>query len=434
MSVANWNNPPAAGCVIHRRLDQSDSTLPGRPPHHRAILRHFSHRRTRLVAAQLVAPLIGSRALAAQGSTLVVPGLERVDSIVRAEFARDSIGSITAAIVRGDQLAWTGSYGFADMGRRRPATRQTVYRIGSVTKMFTAAILMQLESQGRLRLSDPVSRFFPRIAQVAGAATGHDAPTLLQLAKMTSGLESEVRDAAAFDTGAVASWETTLGRAIRNARFIAPAGTRFQYSNVGYALLGAALPRAAQIPFIAWQEQRLLAPLGMSRTHVDMRPDIAGDLATGYLVTDGRADSTVPMRDVRQGRGYRVPNGGLFTTIDDLSRFLSFQLGHGPESVLPRARLDRAYAGVVATSADEPFGYGLGFMLQRRDDFPWLGHSGGVPGYQAVLHFDRDHDLGVIMLRNAIGGRASINRVAPDVLKMLILAKLAAETPRRPDE
>lgn len=434
MSVANQNNPPLVRRVSHRRLAQSDSVLRGNPPHHRAMLRHFSLRRTHVVAAQLVAALSASPALSAQGAPVVVPGLERVDSIVRAEFARDSMGGITAAVVRGDQLVWTASYGFADMGRRIPATRQTVYRIGSVTKMFTAAMLMQLESRGRLRLSDPVSRFFPGVAQISGAATGQDAPTLLQLATMTSGLEAEVRDAAAFDTGAVAGWETTLGRAIRNARFIAPAGTRFQYSNIGYAVLGAALARSAQLPYIAWQEQQLLAPLGMARTHFDLRPEMAGDLAIGYVVTDGRADSTAPMREVRRGRGYRVPNGGLFTTVDDLSRFLSFQLGHGPESVLPHARLERAYSGFVATSADEPFGYGLGFMLQRREDFPWLGHSGGVPGYQAVLYFDRDHDLGVIMLRNATGGRASINRVAPDVLKMLILAKLAAETPRRPDE
>lgn len=360
-----------------------------------------------------------------------VPPMERVDSLVGAEFARDSMGSITAGIVQGDQLIWTASYGFADMGARTAANRHTVYRIGSITKMFTATMLLQLVEAGRVRLSDPVSRYLPEIARIPGASMREAPVTLLQLATMTSGLAAEAGDAAAFDTGAVVRWEATLHRAMRQAAFTAPAGTHFQYSNMGYAMLGAALGRAANVPYISWQEQRILGPLGMRRTHFDIRGDLARDLAVGYVVTEGRADSIIPMRDVRQGRGYRVPNGGLFTTVDDLGRFMAFELGHGPESVLSHARLDSAYAGVVATSADEEFGYGIGFMLRRRGDFPWLGHSGGVPGYQAVLYFDRDHQLGVILLRSATGGRASINRLGPDLLKMLILEKIAAERGRR---
>jgi CubicO group peptidase (beta-lactamase class C family) len=372
-----------------------------------------------------------SPATAQRAVTTFVPPLERVDSLVGAEFARDSMGSITAGIVQGDQLIWTASYGFANMGARTAANRQTVYRIGSITKMFTATMLLQLATAGRLHLSDPVSRYFPEIAQIPGVSTRQAPATLLQLATMTSGLAAEASDAAAFDTGAVARWDVTLRRAIRHAAFTAQAGTHFQYSNIGYAILGAALARAAKVPYISWQEQRIFQPLGMRRTHFDIRGDLATDLAVGYVVTEGRADSTIPMREVRQGRGYRVPNGGIFTTVDDLSRFMAFALGRGPESVLPRARLDSAYTGVVATSADDDFGYGIGFMLQRRGDFPWLGHSGGVPGYQAVLYFDRDHQLGVILLRSATGGRASINRLGPDLLKMLILEKIAVERSRR---
>ncbi|HEY0930731.1 MAG TPA: serine hydrolase domain-containing protein, partial [Gemmatimonas sp.] len=353
----------------------------------------------------------------------LVPGLQYVDSLIAAEFARDSTGSITAGIVQRDQLVWTGSYGFANMATRQPANRQTVYRIGSITKMFTATMLMQLAQSGRVKLSDPVVRHYPTFAQIPGAGKTESPVTLWQLATMTSGLSAEVRNGAAFDTGAAAQWEATLQRALSNAAFIASPGTHFQYSNIGYAILGAALSRAASMPYIAWQEQRILAPLGMTRSHFALSSDIAGDLATGYVVENGRADSTLPMREVRQGRGYRVPNGGLFTTVDDLGRFLSFQLGHGPASVLPRARLDSAYVGMVATSTEEDFGYGLGFMLQRRGDFPWVGHSGGTPGYQAVMYFDRDHQLGVILLRNATGGRVSINRLGPDLLKMLILEK-----------
>lgn len=372
----------------------------------------------------------GPRATAQRAVTPFVPPLARVDSLVGAEFARDSVGSITAGIVQGDQLIWTASYGFANIGARAAANRQTVYRIGSITKMFTATMLLQLASAGRVHLSDPVVRHLPELAGVRGASSRQPA-TLLQLATMTSGLAAEPSEAGVFDTGAVTQWEATLQRAMRKTTFTAQAGTHYQYSNIGYAILGAALGRAARVPYITWQEQRIFKPLGMRRTHFGIPSDLRQDLAVGYVVTDGVADSATPMREVTQGRGYRVPNGGIFTTIDDLSRFMAFELGHGPEAVLPRAQLDSVYAGVVATSADEDFGYGVGFMLQRRGDFPWLGHSGGVPGYQAVLYFDRDHQLGVILLRSATGGRASINRLGPDLLKMLILEKIAAERSRR---
>lgn len=205
-------------------------------------------------------------------------------------------------------------------------------------------------------------------------------------------------------------------------------GTYFAYSNIGYAVLGAAIGKAAGTRYIEWQRTHRLDPLDMHRTQFEVNAEIANDLATGYVVgTDGRSDTSVSTRELSTGRGFRVPNGGIFTTIDDLSRFLSFELGRGPETVLPQAVLDSAYAGVIATSADEGFGDGLGFMLQHRGDFPYLGHSGGVPGYQAVMYFDRDHQLGVILMRNATRGKASIGRVAPDMLKALILARIAAE-------
>src|SRR5437763_14258909 len=87
-----------------------------------------------------------------------ISGIEAADSLVSAEFAKDSIGSITVGVIAGSQLVWTRSVGFADMKTHRLANRSTVYRIGSITKPFTAVMLMQLVAAGRLQLSDPVER------------------------------------------------------------------------------------------------------------------------------------------------------------------------------------------------------------------------------------------------------------------------------------
>jgi CubicO group peptidase (beta-lactamase class C family) len=361
-----------------------------------------------------------------------VARLEAVDSLASAEFARDSIGSITIGIVSRGDLVWTKSYGFADMTTRRLANRQTVYRIGSITKMFTGVMLHQLIEKGAVRLSDPVSRFLPEIKTVRGLPASSNTPTILQLATMTGGLAAEPDSQALFGTGPVNQWESKVRSALAHTRYEYAPGTRFSYSNIGYAALGAALERASGTSYLRWQRERILDPLQMHRTRFDLDSSIAADLATGYEVgNDGKVSSDGPARELRNGRGYRVPIGCIFTTVDDLSRFVAFELGHGPEGVLPHARLDSAYAGIVATSADMDSGYGLGFMSQRRGDFTWLGHSGGVPGYTAMMYFDREYQLGVIVFRNATGGKARIGRLAPDVLKMLILARIEVDKAAR---
>jgi CubicO group peptidase (beta-lactamase class C family) len=357
-----------------------------------------------------------------------VAGLATVDSLAAAEFSLDSIGSITIGIVSGGDLVWTRSYGFADMTTRRPADRRTVYRIGSITKMFTGVMLHQLIGKGAVRLSDPVSRYLPEIKNVRGLPASAMTPTILQLATMTGGLAAEPDSGGEFGTGPVDQWESKVLLALAHTKYESAPGTRFSYSNIGYAALGAALERASGTTYLRWQRERILDPLQMHRTRFDLDSSIARDLATGYEVGgDGKVSSDGPTRELRNGRGYRVPIGCVFTTVDDLSRFLAFELGHGPEGVVPRARLDSAYAGIVATSADMDVGYGLGFMSQRRGDFSWLGHSGGVPGYTAMMYFDRDYQLGVIVFRNATGGKARIGRLAPDVLKTLILARIEAD-------
>jgi CubicO group peptidase (beta-lactamase class C family) len=359
-----------------------------------------------------------------------IPGLAAADSMAAAEFARDSAASITVGVVSAGELIWTRSFGFADVRTRRPADRNTVYRIGSITKPFTAVMLLQLMEAGTLRLSDPVARFFPEIGSIGGAGAGDPPVTFHHLALMTSGLPREPREEGPFWTGPVSRWQATLLDALPHTSFAAVPGTRFEYSNLGYAVLGAALERAAGVPYVQWQRERILEPLGMHHTAFDVDPAMARVLATGYEIgDDGAPDETVPARELREGRGYKVPNGALFTTVDDLARFVSFQLGHGPEAVLPHAALDRAFGGTVATSADLDMGYGLGFMVMRRGDFTWLGHNGGVAGYTAMMYFDREHQLGVIVLRNATGGRARIGRLAPDMLRTLIDARLAAARP-----
>ena len=355
-----------------------------------------------------------------------VRGIEVADSLVSAEFAKDSIGSITVGVIAGSQLVWTRSVGFADMKARRPANRNTVYRIGSITKPFTAVMLMQLVAAGKVQLSDPVERYLPEVEQIASRPRGAAPFTFLQLATMTAGLAREPNDAGAFWTGPVSAWETKLFAALPHTSYTSFPGTEYSYSNIGYAILGAALARAAGQPYAEWERARIFTPLGMGRTRFEVDPTIASDLAVGYEVKgDGTLDDQTAAQEARDGRGYKVPNGAMFTTVDDLARFVAFELGRGPDSVLARPILDEAFAGLVATDRFLQTGYGLGFMATSRDGYSYLGHSGSVAGYRAAMYYHRDYQLGIVVFRNVGGGKQDPNRLAVDILSLLVETKRA---------
>ena len=331
--------------------------------------------------------------------------LPAIDSLIAAAFAKHPEGSVTAGIVYGNQLIWTKSYGYADMEKKIPADKDTVYRIGSITKMFTAVMLEQLADAGKVHLSDPVEKYFPEIDTVQGRFQNAPPITLIQLAHHTSGLAREPGNVDKYVHGAVSEWEKTLIAALPHTRYAHEPGTQFSYSNIGFAVLGAALSRAAGQPYLDYVPQHIFAPLGMTHTALIQTPKLLQHLSKGYLVSaSGKPDFETAQRESENGRGYKVPNGAIYTTVGDLARFGSFLLGQGPSSVLKPAILARNLRqSAVQADFQLSDGYTLGGQVDRRDSYVAFGHGGGVAGYQAALWVNRDADVAVIVLANAIG-------------------------------
>jgi CubicO group peptidase (beta-lactamase class C family) len=348
------------------------------------------------------------------------PALLEIDAMVAGELAKDGVGSVTIGIVSGPQLVWTKSYGMADNAAKRPATRESVYRIGSITKQFTALMLLQLVEQGKVRLSDPVVKYVPEF-QPAALHPGMPVPTLVQLATMTSGVAREPSGPADHSSGPVSGWQEKVFLSLPFVKYAHEPDTRYLYSNIGYATLGVALARAAGQPFTAWVEQRIAAPLGMTRTAFDASDAMRPHLTRAYEIErDGKVDGEASVRE-HAGRGYRVPNGGLFSTVDDLARFVSWELGFGPEGILKKETQEANYANLNVADGDLSSGYGVGFMATRRGTLVVLGHGGSTAGYRAAANFHRRSKTGVIVLASVAGGKVNVNEVA-----LRTLAKLAA--------
>jgi CubicO group peptidase (beta-lactamase class C family) len=248
-----------------------------------------------------------------------------------------------------------------------------------------------------------VEKYFPEINKVQGRFPGAPPITLIQLATHTSGLDREPEDLETYLKGPVAEWEKVLISALPHTRYADEPGLRFSYSNIGYAVLGAALGRAAGQTYVDYVDQRIFKPLGMTSTFFEPNEQIRSRIARGYISEDGKIDTETAERE-HQGRGYKVPNGAVYTTVEDLARFVAFQMGAEAPSVLKKESLEESFKSLVTTRADFRSGYGIGFEALRIGDVVLYGHSGGVAGYQAQAFFDRSSRTGVLILRNAIGG------------------------------
>ncbi|HEX8316765.1 serine hydrolase domain-containing protein [Longimicrobium sp.] len=353
----------------------------------------------------------------------ITPEITRLaDSIAAAEFARDSLGSITVAIVSGPSLAWTRSYGFADRARTRPASAATVYRVASITKQVTAVMLLQLVEAGTVRLDDAADRWYPAAGQLVDANGLRHSPTLVQLATMTSGLVRDPDDQRRSQAGDARQWEGALELGLAHTTFAAPPGTAYQYSNIGYGVLGAALARAAGEPYLSYVERRILGPLGMRSSGFALTPALEQALAVGvdwdelYRDTLNYEDAAT---DHRSGVGFRVPGGGLYSTVGDLARLVALQIGHGPAGVLGPGALALRQRVPVASSSALDYGYGLGTQVYRWGDTTAVGHSGNLAGYTAQVLYDPALKFGVIVLRSAAGGEASAGRLAGRMFRMV---------------
>ena len=348
--------------------------------------------------------------------------IDRVEDVVALEFAKEPVGSVTVGIVSGSKLLWAASFGFADMERRILATPDSVYRIGSITKQFTALMLLQLAEAGKVRLSDPVQKHLPEVSRIGGRFPDAPEITLAQLATMTSGLGREPQDLPTYLQGSVADWENVMISALAETRFRYEPDTRYHYSNIGYAILGAALARAAGQPFTEYVAQQIFAPLGMRHTSFEPNADIEKHLGKGYQIQrTGEIDSETPARE-HQGRGYKVPNGAVYSTVSDLAKFISFELGYGPETVLKKDFLEDNLNRVASATGDLTSGYGIGFRVFRRRQWVIYGHGGSVAGYRASALFERESQCGVVVLRNA-GGRLNVSELAQRILAQIAAAK-----------
>ncbi|TSJ44367.1 beta-lactamase family protein [Mucilaginibacter corticis] len=305
-------------------------------------------------------------------------------------------------------MIWSHAFGYANMTKDVPADTGNIYRIGSITKTFTATLLMQLVEEGKVKLDDPAEKYVPEVKTIAGYAADTKF-TLKQLASHTSGLKREP-DTPGFDVGPIEKWQDKLISLLPKTAFNSKPDKQQMYSNIGFAILGLALERATGVPYIQMVQQRIFKPLHMNNSFFVITPDKLPHLAQGISnYREAVADTVRPVTELA-GRGYKVPNGGIFTTIGDLSKFAISMM---VKPYLLKASSLQQMQEVPKAGKN----YGLGLAVFERTKF--MGHSGGVPGYTSVFFIDKDTRYAVILMYNYNVYNTNPEKTAIDLLKKL---------------
>lgn len=343
--------------------------------------------------------------------------ITRFSAAIAADVADDGVGGISAGVMVDGDLVWADGWGLADRETRELMLPSTVSRTGSISKSVTAVLMMILVDEGVIELDDPVSRYLPEIDGLRDRRNGSEDVTFRHLASHTAGLVREPEWPESV-VGPIKEWESRILQSIPRTAFDSIPGARYQYSNIGFGMLGLALSRAAERPFIDLVEEKIFVPLGMTGSSFIVEGgELEPRLAQGYAVRDGTVSGEAPARE-HAGRGYKVPNGGVYSTVADLGRFLGAIAGVPGLRILDES--SRAEMVRIQTPEDPQRGYGLGFTLAIDDDGNRLvAHGGSVAGYNAYMVVDPDHRVGVVLLRNYTGGTTNLSRVAQSLLEDL---------------
>jgi len=336
------------------------------------------------------------------------------DAEVAAKVAEDAAGCVSVAVFIGNRVVWAKGYGWADIENQVAATEETIGRIGSISKSFTAVAMVQLAERGILNLDDPVEKYFPEIKNLADPPKGMKAVTFRMLASHTSGLIREPNLAGAA-SGSIYRWEEKIFESIPKASFKTSPLTEYFYSNIGYGILGLAISRAAKVPFMELVDGQIFKPLGLkSSAFIINTPELWARMSVGYSKDrrTGEVSAEAATRE-HSGRGYKVPNGGIYSTVGDLARFAAAMMGESPVRILSTESREGIF-----TPQPPAANYGLGFTIREADGMKIAGHGGSVAGYNANLAFDLNSKIGVAMLRTT-----SYDPPTDELLRKLIVSK-----------
>jgi CubicO group peptidase (beta-lactamase class C family) len=339
----------------------------------------------------------------------VLPEIDKLYTDLARE--RHLPGLVWAVLLDG-KVIHTQALGFADTARKIPAAMDTRFRIASMSKNFVAMAALRLRDEGKLKLDDPVVKYLPELRSLRLPTSDSPALTIRQLMTMSTGLPEDNPWGDRQMALPNAALEKFIGAGLS---FSNAPDTAYEYSNLGYVMLGKVVSKVAKMRFQDYVTKHILLPLGMKDTVWEYAGVADGKLALGYQWL-GEGWVLEPMLH----DGDAAAMGGMLTTMDDFARYMAFHLDAWPprdgaeqgpvrRATVREMHMPRVFAGIApkATLADgktlnpnvSSYAYGLRWVRDSRD-LVVLGHGGGLPGFGSQYYFAPQHGVAVAAFSN----------------------------------
>jgi len=346
----------------------------------------------------------------------------RVSPIIQRIMRQKSITGLTIALVDDRGILLAKGYGFADEKERQPATPSTIYKIGSITKLFTGTAAMQLCERGLLDIDKPVLEYLPEFSIKSRGG---------EISRITP------RNLMTHHSGLQADWYANYWNDdphafrqvieyLQNSYLAFPPDTVFSYSNLATSLMGIIIERVSHLSYQEFMEQNILSPLRMADSAVDPKKVSSSLLSKAYA----------RHREVEDPILRDAPAGAIFSNVQDMARFLSMVLAGGNldgSAILGSKTLNEMLSVQNAViPLDLGFQIGLNWMLGR----PALSaagrvcwHDGGSPHFFSMLIALPDEKLGAVVLSNSDGGMINVGVIADEMLRQAFAVKTEKDLP-----
>lgn len=339
-----------------------------------------------------------------------------VDTLYARYAKKNHFSSISYGVVVGDQLVYSGSTGIANITDKRPATTKTLYRIASMSKSFTAMAILKLRDEGKLSLTDPVSKFIPDINGGGALTTDAQPITILNLLTMSAGFpeDNPWGDRQLADTD-----QDLLDQVKNGISFSNVPGTTFEYSNMGFALLGRIISNVSGKPYQQYITENIMKPVGMNDSKWEYTEVPAESFAPGYRWEDNTWKEEPILHDGSYGA-----MGGMICSIEDFAKYVSLHLSAWParsqadKGPVRRSsiremhqpwRMNAVFSdGNCAVASG--YGYGLGWRKDCNGTVR-IAHSGGLPGYGSQWFIYPEFNMGIVSFSNHTYGAPTMANV-----------------------
>ena len=347
--------------------------------------------------------------------------IEKLSDAIEYEIKDKNLNAISIAIIKQDDFFWAEGFGFIDEEKKIKADENTIYRVGSISKLFTDIAIMKKSEVGDIDIDLPIQSYLPKFNPKN--IYNNNPITLRQLMSHRAGVLREPAYGNYF-----ADNETSLKKtveSVNNSSLIHPPGTITKYSNAGIAVVGYTLEKVFQKPYVEYMQDNILTPLDMNASSFKFKKSMSLNLAEATMWSYDERSFKAPRFELGM-----IPAGSLYSSVTDLAKFVNMIFSDGSingEKFINPDTLKEMFTPQFTGS--KVSGYGIGFRISKHNRYKMISHGGAIYGYSTQLSALPEPKIGVVVASSVDISNSITRKISSYALDLLIAKEKRLDLP-----